>query len=94
MLYYTVEGIVFNAWCEQRLPYPRGSQISRKAQTQGMVVAIEELHKNELIAWINRRNDLAAKLGTAFLPDPTLKRIHFYEQARERLATVRRPSLP
>ena len=89
MVYYTVEGAVFNAWCARTLPAPRGGQIGRTARFQGMVVAIGSLLDSELIAWINRRDFLAGDLGDAFLPDKTLARNHFYERARERLTAPR-----
>jgi hypothetical protein len=89
MLYYTVEGAVFNAWCTHNLPMPRGGQIGRTARFQGMVVAIPSLLDSELMAWINRRDFLASDLGDAFVPDQTLVRNHFYERARERLTAPR-----
>jgi hypothetical protein len=90
MRYFTVEGIVFSAWCEHHLPWPRGRQIAHQAQFQGMAAAIQALLPDELATWITRRDQVEAALGTAFLPDATLTRSHFYEQARERVAAARR----
>ncbi len=94
MRYYTVEGLVFSAWCERSLPSPRGSQIAQQAQYKGMVAALGALKQGELSAWITHRDLVAEVLGAAFMPDATLKRSHFYEQARARLAIVWRPRLP
>jgi hypothetical protein len=94
MLHYTVEGAVFNAWCHQNLPSPRGGHVGRTSRLQGMVVAIPSLLDSELIAWINRRDFLSEELGDAFLPDQALMRSHFYEQAYERLIAPLRPRLP
>ncbi len=90
MRYYAVEGIVFSAWCEHHLPYPRGSQIAHQAQFQGMAVAIALLRPDELTTWITRRDQVEEVLGAAFMPDATLKRTHFYEQARDRIAAAAR----
>jgi hypothetical protein len=94
MLYYTIEGAVFNAWCQQNLPSPRGGQIGRTSRIQGMVVAIPSLVDSELIAWINQRDFLSDELGDAFLSDKALQRNHFYEHARERLTAPLRPRVP
>jgi hypothetical protein len=94
MRYYTVEPLVFSAWCERTLPYPRGSQIAQQAQYKGMVAALGALKPGELSAWITQRDQVADVLGAAFMPDATLQRSHFYEQARARLAIVWRPRLP
>jgi hypothetical protein len=86
MPYVTVEGIVFGAWCEYKLPGPRGGQLARGAERLGMASVIDALTWDELIAWIHRRDYLAAELGVAFMPDVVLARTQFYERARERLA--------
>jgi hypothetical protein len=90
MRYFTVESIVFSAWCEHHLPWPRGRQIAQQAQLQGMAVAIQALQPDELATWIARRDQVEAALGSAWLPDATLKHTHFYERARERIAKTRR----
>ena len=91
MQYYTVEPLVFSAWCERHLPYPRGSQIAQQAQYKGMVAALGALKQDELSAWITHRDLVVDVLGATFMPDATLKRSHFYEQARARLAPAWRP---
>lgn len=93
MSYVTVEGIVFGAWCEYKLPAPWGEQLARRAERQGMSSVIDALTQDELIAWIQRRDGLAANLGPAFMPDTVLARTHFYERARERLAPGNRRGL-
>ena len=93
MVYYTVEGAVFNAWCQQNLPSPRGNLIGRTSRRFGMTAAIPSLLDSELIAWIDRRDFLEGDLGDAFLSDKTLQHSHFYEQARERLTAPLRPRL-
>ena len=93
MVYYTVEGAVFNAWCQQNLPSPRSSRIGLTSRRLGMTAALPALLDSELVAWINRRDFLADELGDAFLADKPLARSHFYEQARERLTAPLRPRL-
>jgi hypothetical protein len=94
MQYVTVEGIVFGAWCEFQLPHPRGGQLARRAERQGMASVIDALKWDELTAWIHRRDYLAEELGAAFRPDTVLERTHYYERARERLAPGTGRSLP
>lgn len=85
MMYCTVGGAVFNAWCAGHLPAACGGQIGRMSRRLGMTTAIPSPLESALIARINRRDYIADELRDAFLPNQTLQRSHFYELARERL---------
>jgi hypothetical protein len=76
---------IFREWCARALPPPHGTTLAQLAETQGMLAAVAQLERAELIAWMNRRAYLAAQLGRAFVPDTKLDSLHFYEWAGERL---------
>jgi hypothetical protein len=82
---YTLENSLFENWCHSRLHPDRARELSRTELAHGMLPALDQMARDELIAWINYRTRVADLLGRQFVPDVHLADAHFYRDALARL---------